>query len=95
MGSIITNMTFMPTIRKEQENCLYKYNRTCGKCIDYCVSNAISIDIGYPFVDKKGCNNQIYDDNIPKYSIGIGDACGKCMCNVPCSLTNPVSKLIE
>ncbi|MBM7615533.1 epoxyqueuosine reductase [Alkaliphilus hydrothermalis] len=95
MGSIITNMALMPIIKKEQENCLYKHNGTCGKCIDYCVANAISIDTGYPFVDKKRCNNQIYDDNIPQYSIGIGDACGKCMCNVPCSLTNPVSKLLE
>lgn len=93
IGSIITNMTLKPTERKQQENCLYKYNGICKKCVDYCVVNAISVESGYPFVDRKRCNNQIYDDNIPQYSIGIGDACGKCMCNVPCSFINPVSKL--
>ncbi|AOT69482.1 epoxyqueuosine reductase [Geosporobacter ferrireducens] len=93
IGSIITNMPLKPTTRKENENCLYKYNGTCKKCVDYCVVDAISTDNGYPYVDKKRCNDQIYDDNIPEYPIGIGDACGKCMCNVPCSLMNPVSKL--
>lgn len=95
MGSIITNMPLKPTERKQQENCLYKYNGTCKKCVDYCVVDAISVESGYPFVDREKCNNQIYDDNIPQYSIGMGDACGKCMCNMPCSLINPVSKLIK
>ncbi|KAB3539062.1 epoxyqueuosine reductase [Alkaliphilus pronyensis] len=93
IGSIITNMTLTPTIREKHENCLYKYNGTCGNCIDYCVANGITIENGYPYVDKKRCNDQIYNGNIPQYSIGIGDACGKCMCNVPCSLKNPVKKL--
>ncbi|WDV45814.1 epoxyqueuosine reductase [Clostridiaceae bacterium M8S5] len=95
MGSIITNMPLKPTERKQQENCLYKYNGTCKKCIEYCVADAISVENGYPFVDREKCNSQIYNDNIPQYSIGIGDACGKCMCDVPCSLTNPVNYEID
>lgn len=43
-------MTLKPTERKEGENCLYKYNGKCKKCVDYCVVNAISIENGYPFV---------------------------------------------
>jgi epoxyqueuosine reductase QueG len=90
MGSVVTNMILTPTQRKEQENCLYKYNGSCKKCVGNCVVNAITTEKGYPFVDKKRCNNQIYNDNIPEYSIGLGDACGKCMCNVPCSSKNPI-----
>lgn len=90
MGSIITNMPLIPTERKKQENCLYKYNGTCEKCVENCVVSAISTENGYPFVNKKRCNDQIYNDNIPEYSIGLGDACGKCMCNVPCSSKNPM-----
>lgn len=93
MGSIITNMPLTPTTRLKQENCLYKYNGTCKKCIDNCVVNAITANKEYPFVDKESCNNQIYNNNIPQYPIGSGDACGKCMCNTPCSSKNPLGKL--
>ena len=95
MGSIVTNMPLIPTERIKRENCLYKYNRSCNKCVDNCVANAISIENGYPLVNKKRCNDQIYNGNIPEYPIGLGDTCGKCMCNVPCSLRNPVQSLIK
>ena len=95
MGSIITDMPLIPTERKTQENCLYKYNGSCKICVENCVANAISIENGYPFVNKKRCNNQIYNDSIPEYPIGLGDTCGKCMCNVPCSSKNPVQTLIK
>ena len=89
LGSVITNLPLLPTERKSRESCLFKHNGTCRKCTDRCVVTAISIDNGYPFVNKRKCNSQIYDNPIPQYSIGLGDACGKCMCGVPCSLQNP------
>lgn len=92
MGSIITNMPLIPTIKREQENCLYKHNKSCRKCIDNCVANAFIVKAGYPIIDKRKCNDQIYNGDIPKYSIGEGDACGKCMSSVPCSLANPVKR---
>lgn len=92
MGSVVTNIPLISTERKKQENCLYKYNGTCKKCVENCVASAISTENGYPFVDKKRCNDQIYNDDIPEYSIGLGDTCGKCMCNVPCSSKNPVRR---
>lgn len=91
MGSIITNLPLNPSLRQDQENCLYKYNGTCQKCINRCVVNAISTANGYPFLEKRKCSDQIYNDNVPEYPIGLGDACGKCMCNVPCSLINPAN----
>ncbi|CQR71388.1 hypothetical protein SOV_09740 [Sporomusa ovata DSM 2662] len=95
MGSIITNMPLLPTERKTQEICLYKYNGSCKKCVEKCVASAISTENGYPFVNKKRCNDQIYNDNIPEYPIGLGDTCGKCMCGVPCSSKNPVQRFLD
>lgn len=95
IGSIITNMPLIPTVRHKQENCIYKFNGTCKKCVDRCVAHAISVVNGKPFVDRERCNNQIYNDSIPQYEIGVGDACGKCMCNLPCSQINPGSKYFE
>lgn len=92
MGSIVTDMPLTPTKRLNRENCLYKFNKTCKKCIDHCVVNAISIEKEHSFIDKRSCFNQIYNNNIPQYSIGLGDTCGKCMCNTPCSFENPIKK---
>lgn len=95
MGSIITSMPLSATDLKEEENCLYKHSGACGMCRNRCVAEAISLDEGIPFLDKQRCNAQIYNGNVPVYPIGSGDACGKCMCNVPCSLENPVGKLTD
>lgn len=92
IGSIITNMPLKATERKDGENCLYKHKGICKRCVDNCVAGAISVDDGYPFVDRNKCNEQVYDGKVPVYDIGIGDACGKCMCNMPCSFINPVRK---
>ncbi|MDW7651467.1 MAG: epoxyqueuosine reductase [Bacillota bacterium] len=95
MGSIITNLPLEPTKRSTAENCLYKYNGSCKKCVNNCVASAIYLEGGHPVLDKKLCYEQIYNHNIPQYPIGIGDACGKCMCNTPCSRVNPVRALLK
>ncbi|MCH4890861.1 epoxyqueuosine reductase [Acidaminobacter sp. JC074] len=91
MGSIITNMPLKESMDIGYERCLYKYNGSCGACINKCVVDAIENSN----VNRRKCNDQIYDDNIPVYDIGIGDACGKCMCGVPCSLISPVKPSSE
>jgi epoxyqueuosine reductase QueG len=92
IGSIITNTPLTPDEIKKQENCLYKHNASCKICVKKCIANAIDVGDGYPYVDKKKCYNQIYNGKVPKYPIGSGASCGKCMCNVPCSIKNPTSK---
>ena len=89
IGSIITNIKLKTTIRSEEENCLYKKNKSCMKCIKHCVADAILNDNDIIRFEKYRCNKQIYNDNTPQYDIGIVDACGKCMCNMPCSTRKP------
>ncbi len=93
IGSLITTMPLEATQTLQHENCLFKYNGSCAMCAEKCVAKAISTDNGYPYVNKKRCNEQIYDGLVPQYENGIGDTCGKCMSGVPCSLQNPCSRL--
>lgn len=89
-GSIVTDMEFISTPRTGVENCLYKYNSSCKKCLDRCVNNAFQLDSqGKVYFDRYKCNKQIYERVIPKYDIGLGDTCGKCMVGLPCSQTSP------
>ena len=89
VGSVITNLALTPTIRTDEEYCLYKYNGSCKKCVKRCVNNAYQIQNNTVTFDRHKCNEQIYDKIIPQYPIGVGDTCGKCMCGVPCSLGIP------
>lgn len=94
IGSIVTDLELTPTPKPDKEYCLNKYNGSCRKCVDRCVNDAFCTTGDTIFYDRYRCNEQIYDKAIPLYSIGSGDACGKCMCGVPCSFTNPCEKLI-
>jgi len=86
LGSIITSAKIQPTERSEKEYCLYHYNKSCLKCVENCIFDALKIDN----LNKQKCydtcleNARIYSD------IGLVDACGKCVCVVPCSFKNPV-----
>lgn len=90
IGTIITDMPLEPTKQYSEENCLYLRDGICTRCVSRCVARAMSTKNGYPYVDRGKCNAQIYDTKVPVYENGIGDACGKCMCGVPCSTRNPV-----
>lgn len=89
LGSIITDLKLKPSKRTKSENCLFKYNGSCQKCIKRCVNNVFQIKDDKVICDRRKCNEQIYDKICPIYPNGLGDACGKCMCNVPCSMINP------
>lgn len=89
VGSVVTDIVLTPTIRTDEEYCLYKYNGTCKKCINKCVNNAFRIHDSKVYFDRKKCNEQIYDKIVPEYPIGLGDTCGKCMCGIPCSFEIP------
>ncbi len=92
IGSVITTMPLEATETLKGENCLYKHNSSCAQCVKRCVASAISIEEGYPYVNRVACNEQVYDGLVPEYDIGPGDACGKCMCQVPCTMKNPCAK---
>ncbi len=92
LGSVVTTASLDPTEKIKFDHCLYRLNGSCGKCLNLCVANAFYMDKGFPRINRKLCNAQIYDDNVPMYNIGMGDACGKCMCGIPCSVKSPVGR---
>lgn len=89
LGSVITDLELTPTPRTAEEFCLYKINGSCQKCLKKCVNQAFALAAGKVVFDRYRCNEQIYEKIVPEYPIGIGDACGKCMAGVPCSLGIP------
>ncbi|MFW9987592.1 MAG: epoxyqueuosine reductase [Candidatus Odinarchaeota archaeon] len=91
LGSLITSAEIEPTKRREQEYCLYFYNKSCSKCIENCIYDILD----FKSFDRQKCYN-ICLENAQIYShLGIADVCGKCACGLPCSHTNPVKKIIK
>lgn len=89
IGSIITDLKLPPTPRSNRENCLYKYNGRCKKCIDRCVASALTETAFNRFTCREMCviNAEVFN------KLGHADVCGKCLVNLPCSFINPTSKL--
>ena len=86
LGSIITSAIIKPTKRSEKKYCLYQYNKSCVKCVDNCVFNALKKEL----FDRQKCY-EICLENASLYSeLGLVDVCGKCVSVVPCSFKNPV-----
>lgn len=89
MGSIITDMKLEPTRFIDEEFCLFYRNGSCKVCIKRCPNHGFEIEESSVKYDRYKCNEQIYDKIVPIYLSGTGDACGKCMCNVPCATKIP------
>ena len=86
LGSIITSAIIKPTKRSEKKYCLYQYNKSCLKCVENCVFNALKKES----FDRQKCY-EICLENASLYSeLGLVDVCGKCVSVVPCSFKNPV-----
>ncbi len=88
VGSFVTNLEIEPSEKVMKEYCLYKYNGSCKKCVDRCVTDALSTD----YYDRHKCyevclhNDKLYPD------LSVSDVCGKCLVGIPCSFKNPVRK---
>jgi epoxyqueuosine reductase QueG len=91
IGTFIVDANIEPTKRKDQENCLYKNMNVCKKCVERCVNGALGI---HDFNRGKCYEMCLHNDKVHSDIIGLTDACGKCLVNLPCSTTNPV-KLIK
>lgn len=90
VSSVITTWKIRPTPRTGQENCLYKARGVCKKCMERCVNSAFSLQEERVNFDRFKCQEQLHKI-VPCYEAPIGTvaACGKCLCGVPCSFTNP------
>ncbi|MFZ7102827.1 MAG: epoxyqueuosine reductase [Peptococcaceae bacterium] len=86
LGSVVTECRITATPRSSEEFCLYKYNKTCKKCLEKCVTGALS--------ETSFARHLCYDfllQMADKYAHeGMADVCGKCVSVVPCSFTRPV-----
>ena len=89
IGSIVTDLEIEPTKRSDAEGeyCLYKYNGSCKKCVEKCISGALSIET----YDRHKCYAVLLKNVEHHSKIGYADACGKCISQVPCSFVNPVN----
>lgn len=87
LGNVVTNMKIESTKRSNIEYCLFKYNGSCGYCVDKCVNNALFKDS----FDRFKCFDMcLENDNIHSGLGGEAQVCGKCLTVVPCSFKNPV-----
>lgn len=85
LGSIITDARIAPTKRPDREFCSYKYDETCGKCIEKCIFGALKADS----FDRHKCYGICLSNAELHSKVGSADVCGKCICVVPCSFSNP------
>lgn len=89
LGSIVTDAEIEPSSRNEKENCLYKIDGSCRKCIELCPGKALSSEGDY---DRMKCGDFIYSTPMRTMELGVADTCGKCTCGVPCSFKNPANR---
>ncbi|WP_163338391.1 epoxyqueuosine reductase [Desulfopila sp. IMCC35008] len=86
IGSLITTGAIPADKRPEIEACLYKYEKSCKKCVQKCVNEALFKDS----FDRFKCYAQLLE-NVEEYkNVGYADVCGKCLVAVPCTHNDPV-----
>ena len=90
LGSIVTNLKLQPTLRSNHENCLYKHQGLCKKCVERCVNGALT-ETSY---DRHLCYDMCLNNADLYNTLGLTDVCGKCLVNLPCSFINPTRVLI-
>ncbi len=86
LGSLITTAKIKASERRNNEYCLYFYNKSCKKCVENCIFGALKLGT----FDRHKCYSVLKDNGKFYSKFGLADVCGKCACIVPCSLENPV-----
>ena len=91
LGTLVTDAVIEPTTRPGVEACLHKHDDSCLACVRKCVAGALS-ETGADF-DRHACYAVCLENGQLHSALGLADVCGKCVCIVPCSFTNPVARL--
>ena len=86
LGSFLVGSKIQPTPKPFFEYCLYKYDKSCRKCVTRCTFGALKEDSFDRFV----CYSVLKENNDRYGNLGPSDVCGKCVTMVPCSFENPV-----
>lgn len=79
ISSIVTTLPVEPTKRYETENCLFKREGKCKKCVERCFSGALT-EVENDF-DRFHCR-KICQETEKLYN---EECCGKCDTGLPCS----------
>jgi epoxyqueuosine reductase QueG len=87
LGTFITEASFSPTPRPEQEVCLQKAGYRCLVCMERCTYRALFSN----HFDRHACYRQLLKNDTRFSDLGTADVCGKCGCGLPCSASNPVA----
>ena len=93
-GSVVAELTILPTARPYADHhayCLYFTAGTCRKCIERCPVGAIT-EAGH---DKINCSQHIQPvtENYVKANFGFdGYGCGLCQTGVPCEAKIPTEQ---
>ena len=85
VGSLVTDANMEPTRRTNGEFCLFKKKGKCTRCAKRCVNGALQVD-GY---DRHKCYEMCLHNDKAFPDLELTDICGKCLVNVPCSITVP------
>ncbi len=91
LGSFVTEASFSPTARPDQEFCLQRAGYRCSACVEKCVYGALFVDR----FDRHACNRHLLENDAHFSDLRIkmkeiADVCGKCAAGLPCSTSNPV-----
>lgn len=79
--SVVTELPVEPDKILEGENCLYKKNGTCKKCVEHCFQGALTTEGFDRFKCFEAClrNEKLYGHEV----------CGKCVTEIPCAFIAP------
>ncbi len=86
LGSFVTDLALVSSLRPEHEACLHKAGFDCLKCVARCEYEALYTDR----FDRQACYRQLLINDRYYPELELTDVCGKCTAMVPCSVINPV-----
>lgn len=95
LGSLVTEADLGDhPVELGEQACLHKAGKRCLKCLERCPVGALSLD----GIDRSRCWERLKSNREKTPSLaGLPEnthVCGKCVVMLPCSLHNPVSKVV-
>jgi epoxyqueuosine reductase QueG len=82
IGTLVTDVEASATPIPKKENCFYKLNGTCEKCLKQCVVGCF--DKGE--FDRFKCFARCLENGEVYRELGTAWVCGKCIVGLPCSI---------
>jgi epoxyqueuosine reductase QueG len=89
-GSIVTDFPTGPSSPADHEYCLNKFNGSCGKCRERCVTGSLGVEQ----FDRFRCYEILLKNHRRFGGPNEADVCGKCMVDLPCTHEKPVQTKI-